>query len=198
MEESYFEVDLKGNILFFNDAVVRELNYSPEEIRNTNFRKLTDEQNAKKIFEIFHKVFLTGETVKAFEWEIIKKDGGRMDVESSVALILDENGRPRGFRGITRDISQRKQTERHLRLITENIHEFIWTIDFDLNFTYLSPSVVRLSGFTPEEIMQAPMEKFLPPPQQVLIRQILARQDSMRLKTIRLKIKGHPSYSKWN
>jgi len=176
MEESYYEVDLKGNILFFNDAVVRELNYSPEEIRNTNFRKLTDKQNAKKIFEIFHKVFFTGENVKAFEWEIIKKDGGRMDGESSVALILDEKGQPRGFRGITRDVSQRKQTERHLRLITENIHEFIWTIDFDQHFTYLSPSVFRLTGFTPEEIRKTPLEKFLPPPQDDLILQILTDQ----------------------
>jgi two-component system, cell cycle sensor histidine kinase and response regulator CckA len=173
IEESYFEVDLKGNLLFFNDTVIRALNYTPEEIRSRNFMELVDGQNAKKVSEVFHQVFLTGKAVKGFDWAITKKDGGRIDVESSVALLYDENGRPRGFRGIVRDISERKQTERRLRLITENIRDVIWTRDFDLNYTYVSPSIFRMSGFTPEEVMKMPLESLLTPLQYDQIRQTL-------------------------
>ena len=158
MEESYFEVDLKGNLLFFNDTMVRKINYSPEELKNINFRQYADAQNADKAYQAFHKVFLTGESIKGFDWEIIKKDGGRLDIETSVSLIIDKDGRPSGFRGVSRDISQRKQTERHLRLITENIHDVIWTRDFDLNYTYVSPSIFRMTGFTPEEIIKIPLK----------------------------------------
>ncbi len=151
IEESYFEVDLRGNLQFFNDAMLRDLHYTPEEIQNINFRKLVDTPTARKIFEAFHQVYLTGAPIKGFDWKINKKTGEKMDVESSIALIRDENGQPAGFRGIVRDISLRKQAEKRFRLITENIRDVIWTQDFNQNYTYLSPSIHRMTGFHPEE-----------------------------------------------
>ena len=162
IEESYFEVDLKGNVLFFNEATLRELSYSPEEISKMSYRQLTDENNARKVNSVFHHVFRTGETVKAFDWEILRKDGKKINVESSVALMHDEHGRPCGFRGVVRDVTQRNLAEKRLRIITENIHDAIWTRDFDLSYTYLSPSIFQLTGYTAEEIMQAPPNSILP------------------------------------
>jgi len=176
VEESYFEVDLQGNLLFFNDAVVRVLNYTPEEIIRMNFRKLVDEHNADKIFKIFHTVYLTGETVKGFDWKINKKNGGTLDVESSVALLRDENGQPIGFRGIVRDISQRKQAERHLQLITENIRDVIWTMDFNAHFTYVSPSVTAMLGYTPEELMHLSFADYLTDDSRKLVEQAYAEE----------------------
>ncbi len=115
IEESYFEVDLQGNLLFFNDTVLRDLNYAPDEIRNVNFRRLVDDANAEKVFAAFHQVYATGKPVKGFDWVIQRKDGSGIEVESSAALISDEVGRPRGFRGIVRDVSQRKTMEEALR-----------------------------------------------------------------------------------
>jgi PAS domain S-box-containing protein len=173
IEESYFEVDLQGNVLFFNQATLRELSYLPEEISKMSYRQLTDEHNARKVYSVFHHVFLTGETVKAFDWEILRKDGKKIQVESSVALMHDEQGSPCGFRGVVRDVTQRNLAEKRLRLIAENIHDAIWTRDFDLNYTYLSPSIFRLTGYTAEEIMQAPPNSFLPDEDQQRIRQEL-------------------------
>ncbi len=176
IEESYFEVDLQGNMLFFNDASPRDTRYSGAEIRRMNYRQFTDKRNAKKVYKVFHQVFLTGKPVKGFDWTVTRKDGSKIDVESSVSLMRDENGRPLGFSGISRDISQRKETERRLRLITENIHDAIWTRDFDLNYTYLSPSIFRLTGYTAEEIMQAPPNSLLPHEDYQRIHQELVNQ----------------------
>ena len=153
IEESYFETDLNGNLLFVNDSSPRDLQYSLEELQSKNFRIFTDEENAKKVYNAFHQVYLTGAPVKALEWKIFRKDGYVLDVESSVTLMRDDEGRPCGFRGITRDVSQRKETEKRLRLITENIRDVIWTRDFDLNLTYISPSIYRMTGFTTEEVL---------------------------------------------
>ncbi len=155
IEETYFEADLRGNLLFVNDSSPRDLQYSLEELQSKNFRIFTDEENAKKVYNAFHQVYLTGKPLKALEWKIFRKDGHVLDVESSVTLMLNDEGRPCGFRGITRDVSQRKETEKRLRLITENIRDVIWTRDFDLNLTYISPSIYRMTGFTTEEVLAA-------------------------------------------
>ncbi len=47
-----------------------------------------------------------------------------------------------------------KESEERYRLLAENVTDVIWVMDENLKFTYISPSVQRLSGFTPEESME--------------------------------------------
>ena len=115
IEDGYYEVDIAGNLLFFNDSACRLVGYSGDELMGMNNRRLTDEENAVKIYRTFHKVFTTGIPAKGFDWEIIRKDGTRRSIETSVSLIRDESGRPTGFRGIVRDITERKALEAQLR-----------------------------------------------------------------------------------
>lgn len=112
IEEAYFEVDLAGSFTFFNQALPENLKYSSEELMGMNYRRYVDEENAKKIFEVFHRVFTTGKPTKAFDWEIRDKNGGRLFVEASVSLLRNSRQTPIGFRGIVRDITQRKEADR--------------------------------------------------------------------------------------
>lgn len=160
IEDGYFEVDIAGNLTFFNDSLCRMLGYSKEEMIGMNNRKYTDPENAKKLYEAFNKVYRTGEPIKGFGWEVIAKDGTKLFDEVSVSLMKDAKGKPIGFRGIARDITERKRMEQALReseakyrLLAENSTDVIWTADMDLNVTYISPSVYRARGYTQEEIM---------------------------------------------
>jgi two-component system, cell cycle sensor histidine kinase and response regulator CckA len=112
IEEAYFEVDLTGNITFFNHSLTRDLKYSEEETRGMNYRHFMDEENAKKVFEVFHQVFVTGKPAKAFDWALRDKDGNNHFVEASVSLHRDSKGNPSGFKGIVRDISQRVEAQK--------------------------------------------------------------------------------------
>lgn len=47
-----------------------------------------------------------------------------------------------------------KESEERYRLLAENVTDVIWVMDENLKFTYISPSVQRLSGLTPEESME--------------------------------------------
>ncbi len=51
-----------------------------------------------------------------------------------------------------------RESERKYRLLAENATDVIWTLDENFNFTYFSPSIQSLSGYTVEEIMELTME----------------------------------------
>ena len=111
IEDGYFEVDLAGNFIFFNDSLCRILGYSKDELMGMNNRQYTDEENAKTLFQAFNSVYKTGKPYKAFDWKLIRKDGTKRYVEASVSLVKNTEGQPIGFRGVARDISERKRTE---------------------------------------------------------------------------------------
>jgi PAS domain S-box-containing protein/putative nucleotidyltransferase with HDIG domain len=116
MEEGYHEVDLRGSFTFFNRSFGRIMGYRAEELLGMNYREYAaDEENRKRIFAAYNRVFRTGAPLESFNWDIIRKDGQRRTVEVSASLIRDKDGRPAGFRGIVRDVTERRQNVERLR-----------------------------------------------------------------------------------
>ena len=160
MRESYFEVDLAGNFTFFNDSFCRILKYTPEEMMGMNYRQYFDSEIAKKIFQVFNKVYKTGEPAEASDWQMIRKDGIKIYVEESMSLIKDSSGKLTGFRGMVRDVTDRKQAEDNLRqseekhrTILENIAEGYYEVDLAGNFTFFNEPMCRILGYSKEEMM---------------------------------------------
>lgn len=170
IEEAYYEVDLNGNLTFFNNTAVINLGYTNSEMMGMNFNTYVDSENSRKVYDVYTQVYRTGETVKGVDWELICKDGGKIPIESSISLMHDPAGRPVGFRGIIRDITARKLAEKKLReseekyrLLTENATDIIITFDEKLRLTYVSPSVIRFRGYSDEEAMNQSVEDMLTP-----------------------------------
>lgn len=109
--EGYYEVDLKGNLTFFNSALCRILGYSEEELLHVNNRQYMGKETLRAVFRSFNHVYRTGERVKAFECPLIRKNGEEFFAELSVSLIRSRKSRRVGFRGLVRDISERKKAE---------------------------------------------------------------------------------------
>ncbi len=116
MEEGYYEVDLAGNLTFFNESLRRALGYTKEELIGKNNQQFMSAQSAKKVYDTFNTVYKTGQPAKAIDWEMIAKDGSTKFVELSVSLMQDSEGRPIGFRGVARDISERKNAEEQAKI----------------------------------------------------------------------------------
>ena len=121
IEDGYYEVDLAGNMVLFNDAMSRILGFSSEELKGMNHCAFTDRKTAGEVYETFHEVYRTGKPQKAFGWELIRKNGERRHVETSISLVRNPEGNPAGFRGIARDITElraldmaRKKVMNHL------------------------------------------------------------------------------------
>ncbi|HEX7535300.1 MAG TPA: diguanylate cyclase [Syntrophales bacterium] len=115
IEDGYQELDFSGNIVFFNDALLKMLGYSRNEFARMNYRNLTDEETARQMLQVCDEVYKTGKPSRGIEIEVMKKDGTMRVVEISVSLILDAKGQEVGFRNLIRDITERKKSEETIR-----------------------------------------------------------------------------------
>ena len=115
MEDGYFETDLRGAFTFVNDAECKNLGYTREEMIGMDSSKYADEKAAKALHRLFVEVYKTGISVKTYALELVKKDGAKSYDEISVSLIRNAEGKPIGFRGISRDVTERKQMEDTLK-----------------------------------------------------------------------------------
>jgi PAS domain S-box-containing protein len=55
------------------------------------------------------------------------------------------------------------QSEQKYRLLAENIQDVIWMMDLNFAFTYVSPSVERLQGWSPNEYLTLPLNEIMTP-----------------------------------
>lgn len=68
------------------------------------------------------------------------------------------------------DVIQRKEAELKLqkseekyRFLAENMADIVWTLDRQFNATYLSPSIEKVLGYTPEQMMQRSLQEVITP-----------------------------------
>lgn len=170
--DGFYEVDLKGNFLFFNNALCRIFGYSRRHITNNNFRTFMDEMNAKIAKEAFNKIYRTGRGVVDINWEIIRKDGERRHLEISANLIKDNDGQPVGFRGIARDVTdkviaqralresescalelsqQSRRAEQRYRAFLSFLPIPVFVFNLDNTVSYLNPAFEQVFGWRLEE-----------------------------------------------
>src|SRR6056297_1853888 len=64
-----------------------------------------------------------------------------------------------------------RASEEKFRILAENANDIIWTTDINFVLTYISPSVERLTGFSPEVTLHQPADRHLPPQSQKLARE---------------------------
>jgi PAS domain S-box-containing protein len=159
IEEGYFEIDLTGRSTFINDSLCKIYGYPRGEFLGIDNRRFTDKENAKRVFEAFNQVYRTGEPGRLFDYEIIRKDGTKRQVEVFPSLRKDSSGNPIGFRGITRDVTERKQAEEALQKereislsILENAPYGVALIDKGGQYIYTNPEFTNITGYMLQDV----------------------------------------------
>ncbi|HWQ18424.1 MAG TPA: PAS domain S-box protein, partial [Methanotrichaceae archaeon] len=186
---SIVEQSVDGIILVNEQGAVIEWNHGAEKIFglyksevlgkfawDIQFQILTDEARTEKVHAMLKdktmSVIRTGASPWAnemIEAEIKRPDGERRIIQEIGFPIKTDKGFM--FGSICRDITKRKQAEERLResekkyrLLADNANDVIWKYDLAAKrFTYISPSIQRLRGYTVEEAMQHSIDKSIDP-----------------------------------
>ncbi|MFH1981565.1 MAG: PAS domain S-box protein [Pseudomonadota bacterium] len=114
IEEGYYEVDLKGRFTFVNGPFCRLVELSREHLLTLDNRDYASPKTARRMFEVFNRVFLSGRPSKIRQFEV-SLEHRNMVVELTASLIRDPDNNPIGFRGLIRDVTERIRDEARQR-----------------------------------------------------------------------------------
>ena len=166
--DAIYVKDLDSRWLMANAAVLRIVGKTAEQVSGkTDLELYADPEIGQAILDNDRSVLERGDA-RAFE-ELADTPEGRRVFLSIKAPRRDAEGTIIGLVGISRDITERKrieealrQSEQKYRYLAETVQDVIWIMDTDdLRFLYVSPSVLKQRGYTPEEVIAAPVQAAL-------------------------------------
>nr|MDP9148131.1 PAS domain S-box protein [Acidobacteriota bacterium] len=159
LQEGIYIVDPAGAILDANPALVRMLGYaSKEELLARQVPEiLLDREERKSIkTEVERQPILQGREVT-----LMRKDGAPIICLNTAAAVRDSAGKVIRYQGALMDVTGRRVMERRLhqqqefaRRLVDSFPDLIFVLDNAANYTFVSPRVVDVLGFEPEEIQR--------------------------------------------
>lgn len=111
IDEGFYEVDLEGTLLAYNDVFADILGADGEDLTGINFREFLEPEQADEVNAYFRRIFNTGALRLPMARELIRRDGQRLFAETRASVMYDQNNRKVGFRGIIRDVTEVKMAE---------------------------------------------------------------------------------------
>jgi PAS domain S-box-containing protein len=181
---SYFEMPVAGiaitspekGWLEMNAGLVAMLGYTAQELAGVTWADLTYPDDLTADVTQFNRALAGEIDAYALEKRFIRKDGAVIWTSMSVNCVRNPDRTVEYFVALLQEITERKKAEDALRrsesqyrLLAENMVDVIWTLNLQGQFTYVSPSVERLRGYTPQEVLaQSPTEALTPASRQIM------------------------------
>ena len=110
-----WEVDPEGIYTYVNPRVKDALGYEPEEVIGKRPFDFMPPAEAERIERVFQAMAASGDAIERLENTNLHKDGRPVVLETSGAPFFDAKGNLQGYRGIDRDITERKKVEEALQ-----------------------------------------------------------------------------------
>jgi PAS domain S-box-containing protein len=163
-----YEIDYAtGKLKGVNDILCEYAEYTRDELLDMNFYNLFTEESRKLMDERLKKLYSGEKISPSVEYCIRTKSGKEIWIRLDAQYIYDR-GKLQGSTGIVHNVTERRQAEKLLQkseaqygLLADHMKDQVWLLDLDFKITYISPSVEKISGYTPEEIKKLPLDKLI-------------------------------------
>lgn len=165
-----YMLDRQGNIVSWNAGASRFKGYEAKEVLGTHFSRFyrsADRDEGLPSLALRHAA-----EESRFEGEgwRVRKDGSEFWAHVIIAPIRDEAGNLIGFATITRDLTERKQTEEQLRkteqqfrLLVQGVTDYaIYMMDSEGRISSWNSGAQRIKGYRPDEIIGRHFSHFFP------------------------------------
>ena len=110
-----WQVDQKGVYTYASPKVKEILGYEPQEVLGKTPFDLMPKNEAEKMAKIFAEIAKNKSPLHNLENLAVHKNGNIVALETSGVPLVDEKGNLVGYRGIDRDITERKKVEEALK-----------------------------------------------------------------------------------
>ena len=155
-----WEIDAQGRYTYASPQVSQLLGYQPEElIGRTPFDLMPGDELAR-VSAVFAAIVAAQRPFKNLENSNVHRNGQLVVLETSGVPIFDEQGGFAGYRGIDRDITERKRAERALhdstdllRTVIDESPDIILMKDWNGRFLLGNSALAGLYGTTPEKLI---------------------------------------------
>jgi len=166
-----WEIDGNGTYTYVSPKVRDLLGYVPDEVLGRTPLDFTPFPEAVWLAKIFDRVATHREPFYGLEKTCRHKDGREVIIETSGAPVFDAGGAFRGYRGVDRDIGERKRAEEMLRSNEERFRQFFEQNEEPLflfrhgmpEILDANPAAVDLYGYPLEELRRQGFALFVPP-----------------------------------
>jgi diguanylate cyclase (GGDEF)-like protein/PAS domain S-box-containing protein len=146
-----------GIVRYQSPAIVRMLGYSTEELLGKNAFDYVHPDDLQKVRIAYEEGLKDPGLQPSAEYRFRHKDGSWRWLESVGTNLIQEPG-VGGYVVNTRDITRRKEAEKRYRMLVERIPAitYIREIRHNSESVYVSPQVMDIMGYSPEECTSTP------------------------------------------
>ena len=121
--------------------------------------RLLHPEDCERVLAEDRRTDQSGESFR-MDYRLISRDGQVLWIRDEAVLMRGEDGRPRYWKGVKYDITERKQTEKALlesevqyRALVQYGSDIVTILEADGTVRYQSPSIERVLGYTSEELV---------------------------------------------
>ena len=141
-----WEVDLEGRYTYASNKVNALLGYPPERIVGSRAIDLMEPQEAWRVERLFEQAKEERRAFYGIEFRALRDDGTVVTLEANGIPLFGKTGELIGFRGVTRDVSRRKDDEARLLYLAEHDaltglvsrNKFLTALDDEIRFAEFS------------------------------------------------------------
>jgi len=175
--QAIFVADRTGRYVDFNPAALDLLGYSAAELSRLSIADIVDEADAENGLYNFAAVMTAGYAEGDFH---LRHRAGHLVWVALRAVRLSDDR----FMAFCQDVMASRAAEEALRasearyrLLAEHMADVVWVLDTNTGrFTYVSPSVERLRGYTVEEVLAQRMDQVMTPASLAMIQASLPQR----------------------
>lgn len=166
--DAIFEIDESGTIMIANESAHRMFGWPSGELIGRKATVLMTPEDGSKHEAGLRRYLETGESRiigKCIEVTGLRRDGSRFPCELSIAMMTLPGG-ARRFIGVHRDITERLQTERRNRMLTQAMRtamDGVVLVDPQAVIIETNPAFDRMFGYERRELIGRQMSCLYPP-----------------------------------
>lgn len=174
--------DLEGKILFASNKAYELFGYdsSYDFIGQSLFDFIHPDDHSKATSEI--QLMFQEFREKPEEYNGLKFDGSLFPIEVNGQIIRNKAGIPERLIFVTREISERKRVLEELQhskevfqQMVETINDVIYEVGLDGIIQYVSPAIVKILGYTSEELIGTNFFEIMHPDDVPILQQALVK-----------------------